>query len=375
MSGIYLHIPFCKKACHYCNFHFSTSLKLKENMIDAMVNEINLRHNELNTKHLQSIYFGGGTPSILGYEDLNRIINNISHHFNWDATSEITLEANPDDITHQKLKDWKKLGFNRLSIGIQSFLEEELKWMNRAHTAAEAMDCIKMAQDVGFNNLSLDLIYGSPLCTDEVWNNNISKALDLKAPHISAYNLTIEENTALNHLVKKGKVPDVDTEESEKHFLTLIERLENSGFVHYEISNFGLADYFAVHNSNYWKGVPYLGIGPSAHSFDGWVRKNNIANNPKYIASLSENTMAYEVEHLDEYTRYNECVMMGLRTIWGVDLANILKINPNLVAYFLEQIQPFVDKEWVVHTQDIYTLTQAGKMWADKIAVELFFVE
>ncbi len=375
MSGIYLHIPFCKKACHYCNFHFSTSLKLKDEMISAMTTEIDLRHEELIDKTLHSIYFGGGTPSLLAATELNPLFNTLSKHYLWDKTTEITLEANPDDITLEKLKIWKSSGINRLSIGIQSFLEEELKWMNRAHTAIEAESCVKMAQDIGFDNITIDLIYGSPFCNDTVWNNNIHKALELKVPHISAYNLTVEENTALSHFVKTGTSQDVDTEKSEKQFLTLIKNLESSGFIHYEISNFGHPGFFAVHNSNYWKGEPYLGIGPSAHSYDGTVRKNNIAHNPKYIAALSENKTVYTVENLDIYTRYNETIMIGLRTIWGVNLATIEHISSDLVPYFLKHIQPFILNGWVHTENKVFTLTRDGKLWADKIAVELFWVE
>jgi len=373
MSGIYLHIPFCKKACHYCNFHFSTSLRLKDDMVHAMINEIDLRHEELQNKTLHSIYFGGGTPSLLAASELNQLFNTFSKHFLWDKTTEITLEANPDDITINKLKEWKKLGINRLSIGVQSFLEEELKWMNRAHTATEAETCVKMAQDMGYENITIDLIYGSPLCTDNVWDDNINKALQLKIPHISAYNLTVEENTALSHFVQSGKTPDINTEESEKQFLKLMTRLDAAGYIHYEISNFGQPEFFAVHNSNYWKGVPYLGIGPSAHSYDGTTRKNNIAHNPKYIAALSDNKLAYEVENLNIYTKYNEAVMTGLRTIWGVNLVTIESISSDLVPYFLKNIQPFIKNEWIHCENNVFTLTREGKLWADKIAVELFW--
>lgn len=375
MSGIYLHIPFCKQACHYCNFHFSTSMTLKDDMIKAMTTEIKLRHQEMDMRHLKSIYLGGGTPSLLDTGDLVALFDTLAQYFTWDTDTEITLEANPDDITKEKLLMWKNAGIGRLSIGIQSFHDEELKWMNRAHHAAEGEHSVLMAQDTGFQNLTIDLIYGSPWCTESLWNAQIDKALDLRVPHISAYNLTVEENTALHHFVKKGKSPDVDTAESERHFLTLMDRLEDSGFVHYEISNFGLPDYLAVHNSHYWKGGHYLGIGPSAHSYDGVVRKSNVAHNPKYIQALFSGNTAFEVEVLDAATRYNEAVMTGLRTMWGVDVQTLRDIDSAMAHYFLMQIESGIHKKWVEKKGDVYTLTREGKLWADNIAVDVFWVE
>lgn len=375
MSGIYLHIPFCKKACHYCNFHFSTSLKLKEAMIQAMIKEIDLRHQELHNRHLQSIYFGGGTPSILETKDLTALFETLEQYFTWDESTEITLEANPDDITKTRLNEWKKIGINRLSIGIQSFNDEELQWMNRSHNAAEALNCVHLSQDAGIHNLTIDLIYGSPFCTERLWNTHIDKALELNVPHISAYNLTVEENTALHHFVKSGKSPDISTAESERQFLNLMDRLEKRGFVHYEISNFGQPDYWAIHNSNYWKGAHYLGIGPSAHSYDGVMRKNNIAHNPKYIECLLSGKTAYDIEVLEAATLYNEAVMTGLRTIWGVDYRRLKNIDLRIADYFLKQIEPFIMNNWVNEKDSTYTLTREGKLWADKIAVDLFWVE
>ena len=375
MSGIYLHIPFCKQACHYCNFHFSTSLNLKDSMIQATVREVEIRHNELHNRHLSSIYFGGGTPSLMVQSDLEPLMEVMARYYTWDSDAEITLEANPDDITTERLKMWKNIGINRLSIGIQSFNNEELRWMNRAHHAEEAFNSVLMARDTGFHNLTIDLIYGSPFCTEELWNKNIDTALELEVPHISAYNLTVEENTALHHFVRKGQASEVETEASERHFLTLMDRLKEKGFVHYEISNFGMPDYLAVHNTRYWKGGHYLGIGPSAHSFDGVVRKNNIAHNPKYMAALLSGKTAFEVEILDAATRYNESVMTGLRTMWGVDVNTLRSIDSAMAHYFLNQIEPGIHKKWVEKKGDIYTLTREGKLWADNIAVDVFWVE
>lgn len=375
MSGIYIHIPFCKQACHYCNFHFSTTLKSKGDLVSAICKEIIIQKNYLKEKSLTSIYFGGGTPSLLTDEELGQIFDTLNEVFTWTAQTEITLEANPDDITLEKLNSFKKWGINRLSIGIQSFFNEDLIWMNRAHNAQEAQTCIKMAQDAGFDNITIDLIYGSPTTSHEMWAENIKTALSLDIPHISSYCLTVEEGTALHHHVKKGKKMSPDSDVASRQFTTLIENLTTSGYEHYEISNFAKPEKYAIHNTNYWKGAQYLGIGPSAHSFDGRSRSWNIAHNQKYMQSLLENIIPSEREELSPSTRYNEYVMTGLRTMWGVKLDEINGFGSEFVPYFLEGIQDEIKKGFVTQDEHKYTLTQVGKHFADGIASNLFWVE
>jgi oxygen-independent coproporphyrinogen-3 oxidase len=375
MSGIYIHIPFCKQACHYCNFHFSTTLKSKGDLVSAICKEIIIQKNYLTEKSLSSIYFGGGTPSLLTDDELGQIFNALNEVFTWTAQTEITLEANPDDITLEKLNSFKKWGINRLSIGIQSFFNEDLIWMNRAHNAQEAQTCIKLAQDVGFDNITIDLIYGSPTTSHEMWAENIKTALSLDIPHISSYCLTVEEGTALHHHVKKGKKMSPDSDVASRQFTTLIENLTASGYEHYEISNFAKPEKYAIHNTNYWKGAQYLGIGPSAHSFDGRSRSWNISNNQKYMQSLLENIIPSEREELSPSTRYNEYIMTGLRTMWGVKLDEINGFGSEFVPYFLEGIQDEIKKGFVTQVEHKYTLTQVGKHFADGIASNLFWVE
>jgi len=375
MSGIYIHIPFCKQACHYCNFHFSTTLKSKGDLVSAICKEIIIQKNYLKEKSLTSIYLGGGTPSLLTDDELGQIFNALNEVFTWTAQTEITLEANPDDITLEKLNSFKKWGINRLSIGIQSFFNEDLIWMNRAHNAQEAQTCIKLAQDVGFDNITIDLIYGSPTTSHEMWAENIKTALSLDIPHISSYCLTVEEGTALHHHVKKGKKMSPDSDVASRQFTTLIENLTASGYEHYEISNFAKPEKYAIHNTNYWKGAQYLGIGPSAHSFDGRSRSWNIAHNQKYMQSLFENIIPSEREELSLATRYNEYIMTGLRTMWGVKLDEINGFGSEFVPYFLEGIQDEIKKGFVTQDEHKYTLTQVGKHFADGIASNLFWVE
>lgn len=375
MSGIYIHIPFCKKACHYCNFHFSTSLRLKDDMISAICFEIEKRKDYLHDTHLQSIYFGGGTPSLLNEGDLHKIFGKLSQHFTWDQKSEITLESNPDDLDVNKLAMLQRLGINRLSIGVQSFFDEDLVWMNRAHNADEAQHCIKAAQDVGFSNITIDLIYGCPSTTNEMWEQNINHALSMQIPHISSYCLTVEEKTALHHQVKTGKISQPDAEMASEQFSTLMDRLQSAGFDHYEISNFGKPGHHAIHNTNYWKGAHYLGLGPAAHSFDGSSRSWNIANNKKYIDACQNGTEFMESETLSDATRYNEYIMTGLRTMWGIDYRTIKEFGDKYYDYFCEMIAKAIQDDLVFQAGDNITLTQAGKFFADRIAMTLFWVE
>ncbi|HLW41636.1 MAG TPA: radical SAM family heme chaperone HemW, partial [Flavobacterium sp.] len=321
MAGIYIHIPFCKQACHYCDFHFSTSLKKKEEMIAALIQEIHLRKEEIN-EPVETIYFGGGTPSVLSNEEINILIDAVFSLFDVMKHPEITLEANPDDLTKERIHELAHSRINRLSIGVQSFYDEDLQLMNRAHNAKEAWESLEEAAK-HFDNISIDLIYGIPNMSLERWESNIQKALDLGIPHISSYALTVEPKTALASLIKKGKIPTLDDGEAHEHFLRMVSILENNGFVHYELSNFGKPDYFSKNNSAYWLGKKYLGIGPSAHSFDGKNRSWNIANNSLYIQAIQKNELPNETETLSIQDRYNEYIMTGLRTIWGVSVFSV----------------------------------------------------
>ncbi|HTM97659.1 MAG TPA: radical SAM family heme chaperone HemW [Pedobacter sp.] len=373
MAGIYIHIPFCKKACTYCDFHFSTSLKYADEMVDAICQEIKLKRDRLQGEIIGSIYFGGGTPSVLSAKAYEKIFNALTTHFTIASNAEITMEANPDDLDAQKIVSLRQLPVNRFSIGIQSFFEEDLIWMNRAHTATEAESCIKRSQDAGFENLSIDLIYGYPLLTDQKWLANIQQAIELKTPHISAYSLTVEPRTALANAIKKGQQPGLDDEQSAAQFLMLSQHLTKGGFEHYEISNYSLPGRYAVHNTNYWRGVPYLGIGPSAHGFNGATRYLNVANNAKYLAALNSLTLPETIEELSITNQFNEYIMTSLRTQWGVDLA---KITVDFGKYYTEQTllqaAEFIDNGKLIKLDNKITLSETGKLFADGLAVELF---
>lgn len=375
MSGIYIHIPFCKKACHYCDFHFSTSLKYADEMVEAICKEIKFKKDRINGQ-VGSIYFGGGTPSLLSQEALQKIFDSINHNFSVDTNAEITIETNPDDLTPQKLKELKQLPVNRFSVGIQSFYNEDLIWMNRAHNAEEAEYSIKRSQDAGFENLTLDLIYGYPLLTDEKWLNNIEKAINLEVPHISAYALTVEPRTALAYAIKEKKQAPVSDNQSAAQFVILMEKMGLAGFEQYEISNFAKNNCYAVHNTNYWKGINYIGIGPSAHGFDGQNRYMNPANNALYMEKLEANKLPEIVEHLSKNDRFNEYIMTSLRTMWGIDLE---KIQTDFGKDFFEEtkynLKNFEDKDWLNLTDNKIKLNQNGKLFADHIASELFIIE
>jgi oxygen-independent coproporphyrinogen III oxidase len=374
VSGIYIHIPFCKKACHYCDFHFSTSLQNKDSLVKNILTEIDLRQNYLEDKNIKTIYFGGGTPSLLSEKESFLILEKIYKIYNISNDVEITFECNPDDLSDEKLKELKRLEINRLSIGLQSFDEEELIWMNRAHTAKESEASVKRAQDRGFENITIDLIYGSKFSNITNWKKTLDKAIALNVKHISSYNLTIEEKTKLGHDLKVKKEIAIDDEKSSELFLEMIDRLEKNNFIHYEISNFGKDGFFSTHNSNYWKGEHYIGIGPSAHSFDGTSRQWNVANNNIYIKHVSEGSEDYfEKEILSEKERFNEYILTSLRTIWGIDLAYLKNnFNNDFVKTFLNQVNSYINQEYVLVNDSTYTLTEKGKLFADKIASELF---
>ncbi|MFC4213268.1 radical SAM family heme chaperone HemW [Pedobacter lithocola] len=374
MSGIYIHIPFCKKACHYCDFHFSTSLKYADEMVETICKEIKMKKDRISGQ-VGSIYFGGGTPSILSQSSLQKIFDAINSTFSVDANAEITIETNPDDLTAQKLKELKQMPVNRFSVGVQSFFNEDLIWMNRAHNADEAENCIKRSQDAGFENLTLDLIYGYPLLTDAKWLSNINKAIELEVPHISAYALTVEPRTALAHAIKTKKQSPVSDSQSAGQFVILMDKLLEEGFEHYEISNFAKPNFYAVHNTNYWKGVNYIGIGPSAHGFDGQNRYMNPADNSLYMKQLERNKLPELVEELSLNDQFNEYIMTSLRTMWGTDLE---KIKSDFGKDFYEEtkhnLRSFEDKDWLILDGEKIKLSQNGKLFADHIASELFIV-
>ncbi|MGZ3884840.1 MAG: radical SAM family heme chaperone HemW [Bacteroidia bacterium] len=372
MQGIYIHIPFCKQACSYCDFHFSTLLKNKSELVAALCSEIKTRHDYLGSNVLSSVYFGGGTPSLLDAGELQLIFEALHQYFTWDKQAELTIECNPDDLSPAKLKELRSAGFNRLSIGLQSFNDAELKWMNRAHTAVQSVTCVRAAQEAGFDNISIDLMYGSKFQDITSWRRTLQQAIDLRVQHISSYNLTIEPKTALGLAAKKGLEPDIEEEKSAEQFLLMTDLLENDGFIHYEISNFGKDGYFAVHNSNYWKGCHYLGIGPSAHSFNGSGRQWNIANNNTYIHALKHRLPYFETEVLSDTNKYNEYVLTGLRTIWGCSLKYIeSRFGKKMADHFATKIKVYMP-DCISEQEAVFTLTKKGKLLADKIAMELF---
>jgi len=375
LSGIYIHIPFCKQKCSYCDFHFSTNLQLKSQLVEAINKELVIRKDEL-TQSLETVYFGGGTPSILSEKELNSIFETIYKNYSTHNIKEITLEANPDDLTQEKLNFLKSTPINRFSIGVQSFFEEDLRLMNRAHNSQEAESSIKLVQDTGFDNITIDLIYGSSTTTNEMWMKNLQKAIALDIPHISSYALTVEEKTVLDHQIKSGKTKPINDERQNEQFQILIDTLSDNGFIQYEISNFGKENYFSQHNSNYWKGISYLGIGPSAHSYDGKTRAWNIANNAKYIKSLEQNILPQEVEVLNKVDVFNEMIMIGLRTIYGIDLNRLENEFPNyLKDYFYTEIQLLIEEKLVEKQANKIILKPEAKFFADGIASRLFYVD
>lgn len=373
MAGIYIHIPFCKKACHYCDFHFSTSLRFKEEVIEAILKELKEQVTYLDGESIETIYFGGGTPSLLVKEELEEILSQIKAFYNVIDFPEITLEANPDDLSIEKLLELNAVGINRLSIGVQSFFDEHLNWMNRAHTGLESEECIKNAIELGFDNITLDLIYGMPNLTDRQWSENISKAISLGVGHISAYNLTMEEDTAYAHYVKKGVYKAPSDETGAKHFSFLIENLEKAGYQQYETSNFAKKGEYSKHNSSYWRGKKYLGVGPSAHSFNGFSRQWNVANNKRYIDALKTKQPYFEIEELTNLDRVNEHLLIGLRTIWGCEL-NFIKENLDTKNYhtFLKELEHQKKLDMIFQKDNQFYLTTNGKLFADRIASDLF---
>jgi len=383
LSGIYFHIPFCKQACHYCNFHFSTSLIFKDEMIAAMQKEIiltksNLIDNEVagtnSDDGVSTIYFGGGTPSLLNVVEIEKLLETVNAAYHVSADAEITLEANPDDINENKLSQWKEAGINRLSIGVQSFNQKDLQWMNRAHNSGQALQCITMVQKVGFTDYSVDLIYGTPTLEDDEWKKNVDIITTLKVPHVSCYALTVEPETALQKMIEQKKKNDIDPEKQATHFSMLTSWMEAAGYEHYEISNFALPGHRSRHNSSYWHGEPYIGIGPSAHSYFGNIRRWNINNNALYIKSLKNNIIPFEQEELTAIQQLNEYIMISLRTMEGLDLDFIKqKFGEEKSSRLKRESAKFKKAQKLKAINQKLILTQEGKLFADGIAAELFF--
>jgi oxygen-independent coproporphyrinogen-3 oxidase len=374
MSGIYIHIPFCKQACHYCDFHFSTSLKKKDEMVAALAKEIAMRKDEFKDEVVETIYFGGGTPSILEIADLRWLIEEVFKHYKVANHPEITVEANPDDLSEERIIALSQNKVNRLSIGIQSFFEDDLKLMNRAHNVAEAKKSLEIATKY-FDNITIDLIYGMPEMSREKWLQNIQTALSYNIPHISSYALTVEPKTALHRFIQKGVIAPLDDDLAQEHFHLLVDTLEDHGFVHYELSNFGKEGYFSKNNSSYWLGKKYLGIGPSAHSYDGEKRGWNVANNSLYLKSLAENKLPIEIETLTKTDRYNEYIMIGLRTIWGVSLHRVeTEFGPKYLEYLIQQSDKYIEDHLLFVDDNILRTTKRGKFLSDGIASDLFLL-
>jgi oxygen-independent coproporphyrinogen-3 oxidase len=374
MSGIYIHIPFCKQACHYCDFHFSTSLKKKDEMVVALAKEIAMRKNEFQDEIVETIYFGGGTPSILAISDIRLLIDAVFDNYKVISNPEITVEANPDDLSEERIVDLSANKVNRLSIGVQSFFEDDLKMMNRAHNSAEAKKSLEIATKY-FDNISIDLIYGVPNMSNEKWLQNIETALSFNVPHISSYALTVEPKTALHTFIQKGIISQPDDEVAQEHFHLLADRLAEKGFIHYELSNFGKENYFSKNNSSYWLGKNYIGIGPSAHSYDGISRSWNVSNNTQYLKSIEENKLPSETEILTLADRYNEYVMTGLRTIWGISLKRIeTEFGDSYLNYLNRQASKYLEDHLLFIDDDILRTTKNGKFLSDGIASDLFLL-
>ena len=373
MAGIYIHIPFCRQACHYCNFHFSTSLNSRSDVVKAIISELEERHAYLKTTQLETIYFGGGTPSVLTAKEIAAILSAIKDHYHFDETAEITLEANPEDLTHEYLKQLKETGINRLSIGVQSFHDEDLKFMNRSHDAKQAHSSIEKACEI-FNDISIDLIFGGQYSSSKNWTQNLQTAISLGADHISSYSLTIEKGTAFGNWIDKNKLQPIEDDKQKSQFLETIDTLCAAGYEHYEISNYAKASKYARHNTNYWKNSPYLGLGPSAHSYNGVSRQWNISNNHKYLESVLKNENYFTIEELTEQDKYNEYILTSLRTMWGCDRSRINTFAPAYQEHFDKSVTSIITAKRAKLEEDILYLTKEGKLFADQVAEELFFL-
>jgi len=371
MSGIYLHIPFCKKLCNYCDFYHIISNDDNSAFVKSIIKEAELRRDYTGPEEIATIYFGGGTPSVLPVKDVEEILTNINRIFPVSSDAEITLEINPDDVTENYIKDLYRTGINRLSIGVQSWRDEDLKMLNRRHTGSQAADAVNIAIKAGFNNVTIDLIYGIPGLDAAAWSSNLDIAFSFDIRHLSAYHLTVEPNTVLGKMKDKGLFEEVNEEESISQFNTLIEKSETAGFIHYEISNFGKPGYFSVHNTNYWKQVTYLGLGPSAHSFNGYSRQWNIRDMRKYLKALNDGKLSFEREELDSKAKFNEYIMTSLRTMWGMDLEYIEQtFEKEGYDYVINLTRKFISYGLMKQENNNMILTNQGKMISDNIISE-----
>lgn len=372
MAGIYIHIPFCKQACHYCNFHFSTSLHYRQDLVHALLEEALLRKEYLQGETVETIYFGGGTPSLLNIEELLIIMEEVQNMFTVSPAAEVTFEANPDDISEDMLKQWKRAGINRLSIGVQSFFNDELQWMNRAHTAEQACNSLKLATEY-FENISLDLIYGLPGLTNAKWEQNVQTALALNIPHLSCYALTVEPKTPLDKMIRLQKKENINPDKQSEQFLKLMQWMEEAGYDHYEISNFAKKGWRSQHNSSYWQGKKYLGLGPSAHSYNGKARQWNVSNNRQYIQSIRQGIIPAEKEELTATQQLNEYIMTSLRTMEGISLEVLNTAFGITEPVFLAKAGRFLNLSLLVKENNFLRLTNEGKLLADGIAADLFY--
>ena len=375
MAGIYIHIPFCRQACHYCDFHFSVSLSSMKELVEAIKKEIALRKNYLQGEDVETVYLGGGTPSILPHAALMDIFSELAKYFTISKDAEITLEANPDDLSFKKIQELVSTPVNRLSVGIQSFFDIDLKFLNRIHTAADAERCVHQLQEMGFTNITIDLIYGIQTLSNEQWNKNIEKAFQLNVNHISSYSLTVEPKTVFASMIQKRSIPNIDDVKSAEQFEMLMDSMLANEFLHYEISNFCKEGFYSKHNSSYWLGKSYLGLGPSAHSYNGVARQWNVKSNSKYILSLKENLLPFENEILTEHQKYNEYILTSLRTIWGVDEKKIESdFSKDVYERYLKSVIEKINEGYVEKEAGKLTLTRKGKLYADKISSDLFII-
>jgi oxygen-independent coproporphyrinogen-3 oxidase len=376
MAGIYLHIPFCRKACHYCNFHFSTSLNAQNDFVVALVQEISLRKNYLQGQTIRTIYFGGGTPSLLHEDELRMILDALHEHFSIEQDAEVTLEANPDDLKPDNLQFWKAAGINRLSVGVQSFFEEDLIWMNRSHSAEQARESMNLIRDAGFENYSMDLIFGYPLLDMSKWRKNMAWMIEAGVPHISCYGLTIEPKTVLHHQQLKGQWAGVDQDVQAVQYEMLMQTLTQQGYRHYEISNFALPGREAIHNTQYWKGDWYLGLGPSAHSFNGKSRQWNVSHNHQYIRGIMKAEQVFDIEYLSERDQINEFILTQLRMDTGIALDWLQdRLSEHQWRNWQIKMRRLIEQEQIYLHDNRAILTPAGKLYADGIAADFFLDE
>lgn len=375
MNSIYIHIPFCKSVCYYCDFHFSVSLKQKDLLLAALHSEIQLRNKYLDDNPVKSIYIGGGTPSVLSIEEIETLLNKIYKYFKVSDNAEITIEVNPNDLYKSYLTGLSKIGINRLSIGVQSFFDEELKWMNRRHTGKEAEECVKLSQDAGFNNINIDILYGLPISTNNNLFENLKKFETLQIPHLSAYHLTIEPKTVFGYRKRKGTFLEIDEEKSINQYSILTTEMQSAGYKHYEISNFCKDDVFSKHNLNYWNQGKYIGIGPSAHSYDGNSRQWNVSVNTHYINAIEKGKPYFEEEKLSAKEKYNDYLLTGLRTMWGIDKLFIMKnFGENFLIHLEKELENFKNSDCINITNNTITLSEKGMFISDRVISTLFWV-